>query len=132
MRLARERITHIAKALTRRLTEGGYIEPHMPAEELTGRIDQIITEEFMVEDRLNKEVAELLKAHEKEIETLILTGDTDTLQLVSPWVRVVLFYRIQDRKDYDEAAVMERFGGLPPKVQPDLKALMGDQSDNVP
>ncbi len=68
MRLARERITHIAKALTRRLQVGGYIEPHMTAEELAGRIDEIITEEFMVEERLNKEVAELLKAHEKEIE----------------------------------------------------------------
>lgn len=68
MRLAKERITHIAKALTRRLAQGGYIEPQIPAEELTGRIDQIITEEFMIEDRLNKEVAELLKAHEKEIE----------------------------------------------------------------
>ncbi len=68
MRLAKERITHIAKALAKRLSEGGYIEPHLPAEELTGRIDQIITEEFMVEERLNKEVAELLKAHEKEIE----------------------------------------------------------------
>lgn len=68
MRLARERIAHISKALVRRLTDGGYIQLHMPADELTGRIDQIITEELMVEDRLNKEVAELLKAYEKEIE----------------------------------------------------------------
>ena len=42
------------------------------------------------------------QAEEQQIETIILTGDTDTFQLVSPWVRVDLFYSIQDRKVYDE------------------------------
>ena len=71
-------------------------------------------------------------AEEKEIEALILTGDTDTFQLVSPWVRVLLHYRIQEKKVFDEAAVRERYGGLMPEVQPDLKALQGDPSDNIP
>jgi DNA polymerase-1 len=72
------------------------------------------------------------QAEEKGIETIILTGDTDTLQLVSPLVRVVLHYRVQERKVYDEAEVRAKYGGLSPSQQPDLKALKGDPSDNIP
>ena len=72
------------------------------------------------------------QAEEQSIETVILTGDTDTLQLVSPWVRVALSYSIQERKVYDEAAVRARYGGLTPAHQPYIKALMGDSSDNIP
>ncbi len=72
------------------------------------------------------------QAEEKGIETLILTGDTDTLQLVSPYVKVVLHYRIQDRKVFDEAEVTARYGGLRPAQLPDFKALKGDPSDNIP
>lgn len=73
-----------------------------------------------------------LQAAEKEIEAIILTGDTDTLQLVSPWVRVLLSSSVQKRALYDEAAVRERYGGLGPAKLPDVKALEGDTSDNIP
>ena len=72
------------------------------------------------------------QAEERQLDTIILTGDTDTLQLVSPWVRVALHHSIQERKVYDELAVRERYGGLYPKQQPDVKALQGDTSDNIP
>ena len=72
------------------------------------------------------------QAEEQGIHVIILTGDTDTLQLVSPWVRVALHRSIQDRVIYDEAAVSQRYGGLHPQQQPDVKALQGDTSDNVP
>ena len=72
------------------------------------------------------------QAEEHKLETIILTGDTDTFQLVSPWVRVALHYSIQDRKIYDETEVRSRYGGLTPAQQPDLKALKGDPSDNIP
>jgi DNA polymerase-1 len=72
------------------------------------------------------------QAEEQGIQTLILTGDTDTLQLVSPLVRVLLSYSIQKRAVYDEAAVRERYGGLGPRMLPDFKALQGDASDNIP
>ena len=72
------------------------------------------------------------KAEEQKIEAVILTGDTDTFQLVSPWVRVALHYSIQDRKVYDENEIRARYGGLTPFQQPDLKALKGDPSDNIP
>ena len=72
------------------------------------------------------------KAEEWGIETIILTGDTDTFQLVSPWVRVALSYSVQDQKVYDENEIRLRYGGLGPESQTDLKALKGDTSDNIP
>ena len=72
------------------------------------------------------------QAEEQKIETLVLTGDTDTLQLVSPWVRVLLTSGVQNRTVYDEAAVKRRYGGLGSDVVPDIKALQGDSSDNIP
>ena len=72
------------------------------------------------------------QAADSRIEALILTGDTDTLQLVGPWVKVLLSSSVGKRALYDEAAVRERYGGLGPEHLPDLKALQGDTSDNVP
>ena len=72
------------------------------------------------------------QAEERDVETLVLTGDTDELQLVSPWVRVLLSYSVQGRTLYDVAKVRERYGGLGPNVVPDIKALQGDTSDNIP
>ncbi len=72
------------------------------------------------------------QAERQQVETVILTGDTDTLQLVTPWVRVSLHHSIQERKIYNEAAVRERYSGLGPLSQPDIKALQGDPSDNIP
>ncbi|MBI4337321.1 MAG: DNA polymerase I [Chloroflexi bacterium] len=72
------------------------------------------------------------QAEAKNVETYILTGDTDTLQLVTPLVRVVLSYRIQERIVFDEAQVAERYGGLRPDQLAHFKALRGDPSDNIP
>ena len=72
------------------------------------------------------------QAEAQEIDALILTGDTDTLQLVSPRVRVLLNYGVQRKNLYDVAAVRERYGGLGPMSLPEVKALQGDSSDNIP
>ena len=72
------------------------------------------------------------QAEESSIETVILTGDSDAFQLVSPWVRVDFHSGFQDRKVYGEAEIRARYGGLVPAQQPDLKALKGDTSDNIP
>ncbi len=69
---------------------------------------------------------------EHGVDTLIATGDTDTLQLVSPHVRVLLTTGFGDTRIYDEDAVRERYGGLEPVQQRDVKALTGDTSDNIP
>jgi DNA polymerase-1 len=67
--------------------------------------------------------------------TLILTGDTDTLQLVDAHVRVVLanpFGQKMSTKIYDVPAVIERYKGLQPNQLADLRGLKGDASDNIP
>ena len=71
-------------------------------------------------------------AEAQGIDTVILTGDRDTFQLVSPLVRVDLSYSIQDRKVYDEVELAARYSGLTASQQPDFKALVGDPSDNIP
>jgi len=63
---------------------------------------------------------------------LIVSGDLDTLQLVSDDVSVMTTRRgITDTVIYDSAAVRERYG-VPPGKLADLKALGGDASDNIP
>jgi DNA polymerase I len=66
------------------------------------------------------------------LDVLILTGDLDALQLVTPHVRVYATRRgITDTVVYDVDKVFERYGFDPPKVV-DFKALRGDASDNIP
>ena len=71
-------------------------------------------------------------ADSNQIDTLILSGDTDLLQLVSPHVRVSLTTGFGDTKIYDVAGASERYGGLEPDQIRDVKALTGDTSDNIP
>ena len=72
------------------------------------------------------------KAEEQGVETIVLTGDTDELQLVSERVRVLLSYSVQRTTMYDVAKVKERYGGLGPESVADIKALQGDATDNIP
>jgi DNA polymerase-1 len=66
------------------------------------------------------------------VDTLIVTGDTDTFQLIGPHVQVLAPRRsFGDTVTYDEAGIRERYG-LEPKQLIDYKALVGDTSDNVP
>ena len=66
------------------------------------------------------------------LETVILTGDRDTFQLVSPLVKVDLASSERDRRIVDETELAARYGGLTAAQQPDFKALVGDKSDNIP
>lgn len=70
--------------------------------------------------------------NEKDLRVVILTGDLDTLQLVTDKKLVVRTFRkgISDTFIYDEGAVFDRYG-LKPEQLTDYKALVGDQSDNV-
>lgn len=71
-------------------------------------------------------------ADDNQINTIIATGDTDTLQLVSEYVGIMLTTGFGDTKVYDTSAVNERYGGLSPDQVRDIKALTGDTSDNIP
>jgi len=67
-----------------------------------------------------------------DLKIVILTGDRDTLQLVSGEKVVVRAPKkgISDTIIYDEKKVAEDFGLLPKQLI-DYKALVGDQSDNI-
>jgi uncharacterized protein len=66
MRLRREIIHYIAQAIARDLTKEGYIEVLEGRDKLEELIRNVITEELHVEDRLNDEVKELLRAFSSE------------------------------------------------------------------
>ena len=85
---------------------------------------------FEADDMLGTIVEQTKK--EKDLEILIVTGDMDTLQLVSgKKVRVYTLRKgINDTVVYDEEKVQERFG-FGPKQLPDYKGLRGDPSDNI-
>ena len=74
------------------------------------------------------------QASEQDIETIIVTGDGDTMQLVTPRVKV-LYPKprrpFSDTMLYDEDAVSQKYGVGPEHIA-DLKALVGDPSDNIP
>ncbi|MGR6836861.1 DNA polymerase I [Syntrophomonas erecta] len=72
------------------------------------------------------------KAEEDGIETVIVTGDSDTLQLVSDTTAVMMTRKgITEIDHYDTAAVKKRYEVDPPGLI-EIKALMGDASDNIP
>ncbi len=72
-----------------------------------------------------------LQAEERDIDTLILTVDTDALQLVSERTRVYVSTSFNKRV-FDVDAVRNRYEGLGPDLVADIKGLEGDKSDNVP
>lgn len=71
------------------------------------------------------------RATEQGLRTIIVTGDQDTMQLVSPTVSILYQRGARNESLFDPDAVKERYG-LSPEQIPDLKALQGDPSDNIP
>ena len=72
------------------------------------------------------------QAHEGGLDVVIVTLDTDIVQLVQPGVRVWMYRPYQrDYVMYDTEAVIERWGFEPERMV-DYKALTGDTSDNIP
>ncbi len=69
----------------------------------------------------------------KDLQTIIATGDLDTLQLVEEDKVVVLTLRkgVTDTVLYNEDEVRKRYG-LDPEQVVDFKGLKGDPSDNIP
>ncbi len=62
--------------------------------------------------------------------TYLLTGDRDSLQLINPNTTVLLATN-KDTVPYDEKAFIAEYGVTPDEFI-DVKALMGDSSDNIP
>jgi DNA polymerase-1 len=79
------------------------------------------------------------QAKARGADVLIISSDKDLMQLVGP---TVCFYDFESgskgkpgyrpERNLDEAAVTEKWEGIPPDKIGDVLALMGDTSDNVP
>jgi DNA polymerase-1 len=70
---------------------------------------------------------------ERGYDVLVCSGDRDTIQLVNDDI-TLLYPNVQgvsQLKRYDTAAVIERYG-VRPEQYPDIAALVGETSDNLP
>lgn len=71
-------------------------------------------------------------AENHNIESYIVTGDRDALQLATDNVKVVLNKKgITETEIYDRSRMINELG-VTPKEFIDVKGLMGDKSDNIP
>ncbi len=71
-------------------------------------------------------------AGEAEVQALLVTGDRDSLQLIDGNTTVLYTKKgVSALVEYDEAEFLAEYG-ISPKQFVDCKALMGDNSDNIP
>ncbi len=107
--------------------------------EQIGRIQQLIaTLGIPVKQVENYEADDVIGSLSRTLadqgyRVVVVTGDSDLLQLVGDDVLVVLpgARRFGDVREFDTAAVLDRYG-FGPEFVPDYKALVGDTSDNIP
>lgn len=72
------------------------------------------------------------RCEESGIHAVLVTGDRDSMQLVTETSHVLYTKRgVSDVVMYTPEKVLEDFGVTPAQI-PDLKGLMGDASDNIP
>ncbi|NPV28419.1 MAG: DNA polymerase I [Firmicutes bacterium] len=78
-------------------------------------------------------IGAVVRAAEAEgIETLIVTGDRDMLQLVTEKTTTLITRKgISELERFTKEGVRARYGVEPEQI-PDLKGLVGDPSDNIP
>lgn len=68
MRLGKKIIEHVAKTVTESLLEKKLLTLEMNSIAVTAEISRLITADLAVEDRLNDEVKEILRAHSREMD----------------------------------------------------------------
>lgn len=71
-------------------------------------------------------------AEEANLETYVLTGDKDALQLASETTNIIITKKgVSEKEIYNRKRMEEDFGVTPTQFI-DVKGLMGDKSDNIP
>jgi uncharacterized protein len=68
MRLRKKMIEYVAQTVTTSLLDKELLHMDGSAETLAAEIRRLITEDLLIEDRLNEEVKEILRAHTSEID----------------------------------------------------------------
>jgi DNA polymerase-1 len=87
---------------------------------------------YEADDIIATVVTQALADEESGLEVLILTGDRDSFQLVTERSTVLYPMRgVSDLARLTPAAVEEKYG-VPPHRYPELAAIVGEQSDNLP
>jgi DNA polymerase-1 len=87
-------------------------------------------EDFEADDILATLATQAAAEH---YDVLVCSGDRDTIQLVNDDI-TLLYPNVQgvsQLKRYDRQAVIDRYG-VPPEQYPDVAALVGETSDNLP
>lgn len=93
---------------------------------------EIIEQEGLEADDLLGTISHMCE--KKGLDVSIISGDRDTLQLATQHVKIRIPKTKQGRtevEDYNFSDVVERYGVTPEEFI-DVKALMGDSSDNIP
>jgi DNA polymerase I len=96
-------------------------------------IPQFAVAGFEADDLLGTITTQVGASHGTELLSIVVTGDKDLLQLVDDSTHVWLPGRGKGQVDmeYDAEQVFRKMGVTPAQVI-ELKALMGDSSDNIP
>lgn len=90
-------------------------------------------EGFEADDLIGSISKKFSEKHKELSETIIISGDSDMLQLVAGKTRVCLLRTgVKDLVLYDAEKVREKYQGLMSEQIADFKALKGDPSDNIP
>ncbi len=72
------------------------------------------------------------EAEKRNCDTIIVTGDKDAFQLISPHTKIMTTIKgVTEVKIYDEEEIKRKFGVGSEKIV-DILALKGDSSDNIP
>lgn len=72
------------------------------------------------------------KAEDKGLNVYLVTGDRDYLQLATDKIKIIMTKKgITEIEEYDRKRINEEYG-IEPKQFIEVKALMGDKSDNIP
>ena len=72
------------------------------------------------------------EAEKRNCDTIIVTGDKDAFQLISPHTKIMTTIKgVTEVKIYDEEDIRKKYGVGPEKIV-DVLALKGDVSDNIP
>jgi len=98
----------------------------------TFSIPHLTAEGYEADDIIATLVTQALADEAAEMEVLILTGDRDSLQLVTERSTVLYPMRgVSDLARMTPAAVLDKYG-VPPQRYPELAAIVGETSDNLP
>ncbi len=68
MKFKKERVVILSTNIIEGLIKGGFIAHDIRKEDLINKIQNTITEELMIEDKLNEDVREILKSYSKQLE----------------------------------------------------------------